>query len=257
MKVVFFTIALDAMPWITHHYPVFRKLKIPWEWWVMEGVAAPEKCTSWCKQLAPRLSKDGTSEYLQSLAWDERVHINQRVQWRGKVEMVNFPLKFLWEPCLLWEVDSDELWTAPQIERLAKFFEEHPEYDRAEFFCRYYLGPDIVITSRDTYGNRTDFEWRRVWRFRPGSKFTTHEPPTFTPINGSILKHKETEGMGLVFEHFAYATPQQIAFKSEYYPYPRIVEQWERLQANQKWPARVGDYLEWVKDEAIAERIKL
>ena len=45
MKVYFFTIVLDGMPFITHHLPVFNRLSFDWEWRIVEGVELPDNCT--------------------------------------------------------------------------------------------------------------------------------------------------------------------------------------------------------------------
>lgn len=67
-----FTIVLNGEPFIEWHLPVFRELSIPWQWRVVEGVAAPEHCTAWCRPLPDRwhrdfLSIDGTHEYLRAI----------------------------------------------------------------------------------------------------------------------------------------------------------------------------------------------
>jgi len=42
-----FTIVLNGMPYIQRHLAEFQKLKIPWEWKIVEGVAEPLGCTRW------------------------------------------------------------------------------------------------------------------------------------------------------------------------------------------------------------------
>lgn len=260
LKIVFLSIVLDGQPWISSHWPIMRTLPFKWEWHVVEGVAKNVNCTKWCRELPPRLSNDGTSEYLNSISFDKRVHIYRKELWQGKVEMINAPLVNIKEPCLLWEIDSDECWSAGQIIKMRSMFMREPERTSAQFFCRYFVGPDIVTTIRGTYGNY-DYDWHRVWRFTPGQKFVTHEPPVMVGPKGETLPDRrftqqETADAGLVFDHYAYALRKTVEFKQIFYPgCENAVEEWERLQANTKWPAKLGTYFSWVKDNSEVGRL--
>jgi hypothetical protein len=256
MKVVFLTIALDAMPFITFHYPVFRLLPFEWEWHIVEGVATNTNDTKWCNSIPPRLSNDGTTEYIDSLSFDPNIKVYRSEQWNGKVAMVNEPLKWVVEPCLLVQIDSDEIWTVKQLIALRDLFMANPKKQMGWFYCNYYVGSDLLITTRNTYGNNTEYEWQRAWRYEPGMTFEKHEPPLLQGIDRKqAFTHKETERAGLVFQHYAYAIEKQLVFKSQYYPYPTAVEDWKRLQANRRWPARLSDFFPWVKDDARVQRL--
>lgn len=249
----FFTIVLDGMPYITNHLPMMNRLKVPWKWHIVEGVAKNVKDTSWCQSILPRLSSDGTTQYLDSISSHPNVKIYQRQLWEGgKVEMVNTALSGMKTPGLLWQLDSDELWQPWQIEQTNSLFQMFPQKNCARFACRYFLGQNIIITSRGTYGNKPN-EWLRVWRFEPGMRFDRHEPPVILGMKEETFTQQETEAMGLVFDHPAYATEKQVAFKESYYGYKGAVEQWKKLQANTKWPVLVSNYLTWVKDGATAD----
>src|SRR5882672_1882183 len=218
MKITIVTIALDAMPFVTLHYPEFRKLKSDWEWLVAEGVAAPVLDTSWVSKMAPRLSQDGTTEYLDSVrAFDSRVHVFRRSEWPGKAAMFNRILETIYEPTILLQVDSDECWTAEQIEALVAMFQRDRSKNSAYFYCRYFVGRDLVIATRNGFGNHTEYEWLRAWRFVPGMRFERHEPPVIDGLTLNPFTHAETESEGIVFDHFAYATEAQVRFKQEYY----------------------------------------
>lgn len=283
MKIVFLTIALDAMPFITLHYPEFRKLNFDWEWRIAEGVAAPVADTSWVRQMSPRLSSDGTTEYLDSIAaFDPRVILFRKSLWPGKVAMLNAALKTVNEPCLLMEIDSDEYWTAEQITKLRQMFIDprppsspnailpttwRPEKNCAYFRCHYFVGRDIVITNKDGnhYGNNESYEWLRAWRFTPGNVFEKHEPPVLRGDAFNPFTHRETLAAGLVFSHYAYATEAAVAFKQEYYgssnnvagaKYDNAVRNWKRLQENAKWPVEdLSAFLPWVGPGVAADKI--
>jgi hypothetical protein len=260
MTVIFLTICLDGLPWIASHWPTMRTLPFKWEWHICEGVARNVHCSRWCKKLPARLSNDGTSEYLDSISFDKRVHIHRKKMWQGKIEMVNEPLKHIKEPCLLWEIDSDEVYTADQIIKMRSMFMREPERTSAQFFCRYFVGPDIVTATRGSYGNR-NYDWHRVWSFTPGQKFITHEPPVLVGPKGETLPDRrftqqETADAGLVFDHYAYALKKTVEFKSAYYTgCENAVAQWNRLQENAKWPCLLKNYFSWVNDNTEVRRL--
>lgn len=261
MKIHFFTIVLDGLPWIASHYPMMRQLPFKWTWHVVEGVAAPVKCTFWCKPLKPRLSEDGTTQYLKSLTFDGRVKLYQKERWEGKIEMVNAPLREIKEECLLWQIDSDEIWTAEQVGRVRQMFLQQPNKTSALFFCRYFMGPDIVTVGANSYGNTGEHEWRRVWRINPGEIFTTHEPPVIGGRKERDFPRTETAEAGLIFDHFAYALEKTLAFKQQYYGansgwYKNALADWRRLQTNESWPVkRLKDFIPWVDEKAGAIKI--
>lgn len=256
MKIHFFTIAYNAMPWITFHYPVMRQLPFEWEWHISEGPAAPKNCTSWCHELPPGPSGDGTVNYLKTLMEiDPRVSLYQKDMWEGKIEMVNASMGQIKEPTIVWQIDADEIWKFEQMTTMRQMFmSQYPEINAAQFYCRCFVGPDLVITNRNCYGNNTDYEWRRVWVGDRGFKFLAHEPPA-TNLKEEWFTHRSTEMAGLVFDHYSYATVNQVAFKAHYYGYQGAVASWIRLQENKQWPAKLRDFLPWVQDGAMAERI--
>ncbi len=248
----FFTICLDGMPFITNHLPVFNRLTVPWAWTVVEGVARNVACTRWCKTIYPRLSQDGTTEYLNSIKGHPRVKIHRREEWAGKIEMVNLALAGMTTPGILMQLDADELWLPHQLEQIAWMFRQNPTKNCARFFCRYFVGGNLAITSRGTYGNKPG-EWLRAWRFSPGMSFLSHEPPVLSDLKENAFTQEETERMGLVFDHYAYATEAQVAFKESYYGYRDAVVQWKTLQTHQKFPVKLKNFLPWVRDNAEAD----
>ncbi len=255
----FLTIVLDGLPWLAHIYPQLEKLDFDWSWRVVEGVAANVKDTSWCKPLTPRLSEDGTTQYLDALAgYDPRVILYRKELWNGKVAMVNEPLRTMYEPGLLFEMDSDELWSAEQIGKVHQMFLNDPKKNCAYFRCDYRVGPRVRITNADGehYGNHHAYEWKRVWRFSPGMRFKTHEPPVIENFQENAIKHEETARLGLVFVHQAYSTEKQIAFKEAYYPSCKgALEGWRKLQRNMRWPVDLKSFLPWVGEGVVVDRI--
>jgi len=279
LSVHFFTIVLNGQPFIRHHIEQMRQLPFRWHWHIVEGVAELKHDTAWSKVtggMIPALlhrdglSVDGTTEYLDTLKkeFPENITIYRPEAerfWDGKREMVNAPLADIREECLLWQVDVDELWTTAQIIQARNLFLEHPQKTAAYFFCHYFVGANLVLTSRDTYGNYSAHEWLRLWRYQPGDFWTAHEPPRlgrasygeepFAVESFNPFRHAETEAAGLVFQHYAYALESQLQFKESYYGYAGAVAQWQKLQATEQFPARLADYFAWVKDEAVVDTL--
>lgn len=255
MKLYIATICLDSMPFLKWHLPVLDQLHIPWEWHIAEGAAANVKDTKWCNPQSPRLSRDGTSEYLNSLASHPRVKIYRKQLWQGKVEMFNTMLAGMTEPGLLLQADSDELWSARQLEDIVTLFST-PQFENkncAYFYCRFYVGLNIVITSQNGYGNRLG-EWLRAWRFTPGMKFLTHEPPVMANFNAVPFIREMTAEQGLCFQHFSYCFPEQLTFKANFYGYTNALANWQRLQQNKVWPVTdLKQFLPWVGNGVTAD----
>lgn len=284
LPIHFFTIVLNGMPFIKYHINVLKKLPFKWHWHIIEGVADLKHDTSWPLNNGGKinsnlhnngLSKDGTTEYLNELKkeFPNNIFIYRKPNnkfWNGKLEMVNAPLKNIFEECLLWQIDSDELWTSEQIIKMRELFINNPEKTAAYFYCHYFVGEKLVITTRNTYGNNISYEWLRVWRFKPNDKWLSHEPPVLSRLdevysqrNGYLKNvatinpfiHYQTEINGLIFQHYAYVTDEQLLFKEIYYGYKNALNQWKLLQNNFKFPVLLKDYFSWVNDNSLVNNV--
>ncbi|HEY0256982.1 MAG TPA: hypothetical protein VGC39_06035, partial [Candidatus Methylacidiphilales bacterium] len=277
LPIHFLTIVLNGEPFIRYHLDAFKHLPFPWHWHVVEGIANLKHDSSWSVAGGGRInaalhhqgrSIDGTSEYLDQIAaqYPENISIYRKHggnYWDGKREMVNAPLANFPEECLLWQVDVDELWSQAQIEKLRELFLAHPAKSAAWFWCHYFVGPELVTTTRNTYGGNPGYEWLRVWRYRKGMYWASHAPPRLheKDAHGSTrdmgatnpFLHDEMEKQGLVFQHYAYVLPEQLTFKQSYYGYKNALAEWERLQAAADRPLKLADYFSWVKDEAVVD----
>ncbi|MBN2809604.1 MAG: glycosyltransferase [Deltaproteobacteria bacterium] len=278
LPVHFFTIVLNGEPFIRYHIEIFKQLKFKWHWHVIEGVAALKNDTAWCVANGGRitdelhaegLSKDKTTQYLDQLfsVYPDQVTVYRKSEgrfWHGKLEMVNAPLPAIKEECLLWQIDADELWTVSQINRARELFMKFPDRTAAYYWCWFFVGMDIVISTRNCYAQNPKQEWLRTWRYRPGCRWMAHEPPVLVePVGenrwrdlGRVkpFSHQETERAGLIFQHFAYVTREQLIFKEIYYGYSGATEKWEELQENTEFPILLKDYFPWVRDETQVNR---
>ncbi|HWE72078.1 MAG TPA: glycosyltransferase family 9 protein [Stellaceae bacterium] len=275
LKIHFFTIVLNGMPFIASQIDEMLKLPFEWHWHIVEGVASLSHDTAWSAAHGGRvdasfhrngLSNDGTSEYLDTLAREhpERVTIYRKPAgafWDGKIEMVRAPLARIGEECLLWEIDVDEFWTADMFARLREMFRLDPNRTAAYFVCHFFF-KSLVVTSANTYGNHLAYEWLRVWRFRPGDQWLSHEPPRLGRQSGdgdgwddlgalNPFTHGETLRNDLIFRHYAYVLPAQLRFKEVYYGYRNALKEWEDLPAT--GPVRLRDHLSWIDDDTRAD----
>jgi glycosyltransferase involved in cell wall biosynthesis len=286
LPIHFFTIVLNGEPFIRYHEHVLSRLPVPWHWHIVEGVASLVHDTSWSVASGGHIpasihdrgrSNDGTAEYLDGLAArvPDRVTLYRKPLdefWDGKREMCNAPLSNIMEECLLWQIDADELWTAEQISAVHREFVKDPSRTAALFWCDYFVGPEKMISTRYNYAENPAQEWRRTWRFKPGDRWLTHEPPTlsrrcnwvsrqwrklerrspFRRRKEKAFRHDETEAVGAVFQHFAYATEAQVNFKESYYGYTGALEKWRVLQSH-RGSGFLRDYFPWVTDECLVD----
>lgn len=273
----FFTIVLNGEPFIRHHIEQLNKLSCTWHWHIVEGVASLEHDTAWSVErggsidaTAHRntLSNDGTTTYIDELVrrYPDNITLYRTGGrfWSGKIEMIREPLKHIKEECLLWQLDVDELWTTAQFERLRQLFLDEAHRTAAWFWSWYYVGPDLVVSSRLGYSQNPNQEWLRVWRFRPGMEWISHEPPVLAlpQSDGRLLDvgriapfvHDETEEQGLVFHHASNVYEWQVRHKEHYFGYKDAVKHWRRLQEHAVFPQKLRLFLPWVKDDATVAR---
>lgn len=253
MKLHIMTLSLDSMPFITWHLPTLNRLGLDWTWHIVHGAAMNGGSTKWCQKQQPRLSRDGTTEFFKSISHHPRVKIYENPRWDSKDTMTNIVTENIHDECVLLQMDSDEAWESWQLEKIVRLMMTLPAYNVMQFRCQYFLGQNIIATGESSYGNRIG-EWVRAWRFKPGMTFKSHEPPVLNGCTGPTISVNETVAHGLIFQHYAYAFEQQVAFKGMFYGYPNAVAHWRRLQQNTVWPVnRLKDFLPWVDQRASAD----
>lgn len=224
------TIILDGAPFLVTQLQTFNRLNLDWHWYIVEGVSNAAKDTSWCRPIPGRRSKDGTTDILRDLTFHHRVSVYNKELWPSKVDMVNFALKDIRSSGVLMQIDADEFWQPRQIEEVVKLFEQRTDAHNAMFWCRYFVGPGLVMEDRDCFANNPSHEWRRAWRFTPGQLFLTHEPPVLSGQQNNVIPHAETDKLGLVFDHYSYVLQSQVEFKQRFYGYSGAVDGWQELQ---------------------------
>ncbi len=168
LPIHFFTIVLNGEPFIRYHLARMQALKCDWHWHIIEGLAELKHDTAWSLPYGATLptetvregrSIDGTAEYLDQIAREnpDRITLYRAPtppagrNWDGKLEMICAPMANIPDDSLLWEIDSDELWTTEQFELLRHLFLETPERTAAVFFCWYFVAPTLVINRKRRY----------------------------------------------------------------------------------------------------------
>jgi hypothetical protein len=251
-----FTIVLDGAPWIGAQFAELCRLRdFDWHWSIVEGVSLPKADTSWMGNQRAKVSHDGTNQFLSGLVGHPRITVNSRPQWNGKTEMINAALTAFKEDGILLQMDSDEIWTGDQMRRLVGIFTANPETNTVRVTMDYMLGPNVISTSTNGYGNRSN-EWVRAWRYQRGLWMECHEPPRFNGNRGKICERDEAEAILGPILHMAWVTPQQVGLKQRIYKggYENAVDNWISLQNNKDWPVKdLKSLLPWVGPNGSAD----
>lgn len=246
------TIVLNGFPWLPAVFAELNRMGTPFVWHVVEGACANTHCSKWMQPQRPAFSTDGSSQFIDSLAHDPRVRIYRNKLWDGKVSMVNAPLASIKEECVLVQVDSDELWSAEQFRQIGFLFEDDPALMLARFDCRYFVGSSLI-----TLDAGRDDEWLRAWRFLPGMRFLSHEPPNLAGNTGKSLNRRETAAILGKFDHHSWSTLSQVEMKSKLYgpKFAGAVEGWKRMQAWNDFPTRLKRFFPWASNDVLIGRV--
>jgi hypothetical protein len=248
-----FTIVLNGMPWLMELRETLFNTPANWTWTIVHGVADPVADTSWCQRI-PTPPDDSTLANIRTWArMDERIRVIEQPRWPGKTAMCNAALATFDTPGVLMQMDADEVWQPSQLRVVSTLFDRFEKAGGAMFLCRYWVGPRRYVCTPNAFGNHIAYEWIRAWRFTPGMEFERHEPPILSGVV-SYVSQPATAHLGLVFDHYAYATREQIEFKAMYYGDGYSVEAWDRLQ-EMRGPVDLCGVLPWVKSPVISYEV--
>lgn len=244
MKLLVYTLLLDGMPFLPMQYDLLSRLKCDRYWYVLHGAAMNNDSTSWCAPQEPRLSNDGSTEFLVDNEPPCETTIIHRKQWKSKDEMVAAVTDEIKEPCILFQLDVDEFYQPETIDRIVALFGDRT-IGAIRLPCRFWVGENLVCEGSNRWSNWPN-EWERFWRWEPGMTMLRHEPPTPENYLGRIMERGEAKQHALCFEHKAYVTDAQVRFKESYYNYQGLHQQWLSLQANDKWPISLSRFFSHV-----------
>jgi hypothetical protein len=251
-----FTIVLDGAPWLGAQFAELTRLRdIKWHWSIVEGASMAQKDTSWMANQGNKISHDGTHQLLQSFANHPRITVKSKPTWDGKTEMINAALTSFKNDGVLLQMDCDELWTSKQMATLVGMFEGNIQLSTLQVSMDYMVGPNVIATSTNGYGNR-DSEWVRAWRYGTGMWMECHEPPVFNGNGGRVYSRDDAyRWLGKIL-HMSWVTPQQVAQKQRIYgkPYAKAIDNWLSLQNNTNWPVNdLQQFLPWVGSGGSAD----
>ena len=252
MKRIAFTIVLNGMPFIKQQYKIIPDIFD--EWYIIEGATNPVSDTSWCNNIShefynsDKLSVDGTTEFLDSIASD-KIHIIRKGDfWNGKVEMCNSFVAGI-SDCILMQFDVDEIWSPEVLEDLLSYAQDNDHFDGMLFRCNYYVGEKLKLKQSGGYADNI-YEWSRLWKIRDNIIWLSHEPPRVKGCKNFLSKNY-TQSRGWVFDHYAYVLEEQVRFKENFYGYTNAVQQWKDLQACELFPCSARTYLKWIGDDTV------
>lgn len=254
LPVHFFTLVWNGMPFIKHHLSIFEKLPFNWHWHIIEGPACHGQ-DSGSKYHESRggfipedVKDDGTLAYLKELSNHSKVTVYSRQDWKGKVDMANAPLKNINAPCVLWQVDSDELYSVDLLEKAYRIFMLRPDKNIGILSFFQFVGPNKYVIrlshyekSLDTWGTH---DYPRLWRYEPGLKWVSHAPPAMS------IKEPKAFKVDVSFYHYSYVYEQQIRFKGSYYGYKDFLSKWNDLQKT-SGEVKLGEFFPWLKGSQV------
>jgi hypothetical protein len=222
------------------HLGVYQNID---HWIFVQGASKSTFCTSWCKSIPEEYhsngnSIDGTIPFLENLSklYPNKITvINTAGFWDGKVSMFNEALKLVNEPCYLWEIDIDEYWTATQMSNAEKIL-DHLGADIGSFNCDYLLSDDIIV--KGAWGEALGTGYRRLWKYKPHSRFIAHEPPVLENASKMVSPYLMPR-----FKHLSYYYEEDVIFKSKWYGnHHNIYNGWrDILSGVTKLPCEIKD----------------
>lgn len=228
------------------------------KWIIVEGASSSTFCTSWCKAMPDEYHKNGasTDNTLDILERAQKVACNAEIViipanglWNGKVEMFNRALQEVKHDCYLWQVDIDEYWTKQKMEH-AETILTNLKASTASFHCDYLITPDIIV--RGTWGEATKTGYIRLWDYKVGNKFLSHEPPVIQNHNTCVPPHIMPR-----FTHLSYFYEKDVLFKSKWYTdHENIHTGWKEIVSGKvQLPARIDALFKKPVQEAWKDTI--
>jgi hypothetical protein len=262
MKLRIFTNAYNAMPFIPAQYQWLQQLDCDWSWSISEGPARPMHCSSWRSRVPAGKSTDGTAECLDNLASkDKRVVVQHRPEWDGIIDMNNACLPDY--PCLLMQMSSDEVWPHTAVTSAIQAFESHPEKTAASVGCNLYVGPELIASGSD-FGNESEANFKVLWRYEPGMRILSYEPPMLSGQHANAFSRQEMRDRGVYFDHLYFFHEKQVRQKEDYYAsssvsfarmHHGITDRWKSLQARAEFPSAISDVFPWAPGQTMAVKV--
>ncbi len=136
----------------------------------------------------------------------------------------------------LWQVDVDEFYQPADMERVVARLAAEPDlpglvFDTVTFWGGFdYVTDSVYLRSGARY-------YRRLFRWRPGYRYTTHRPPTVADERGTVLSPVRDS---TVMHHYSLLLPKQVEEKCGYY----TQAPWAHRAGASRWAERTFGRLE-------------
>jgi hypothetical protein len=154
----------------------------------------------------------------------------------------------------LWQVDIDEFYRPEEMRRVLALLRDRPNVSAVSFRTRAFWGrPEYVADSWALRRGARDFD--RLFKWGPGYRYVTHEPPTVVDERGRNLRNldwlrgHDMASRGIFLYHYSLLFPWQVEQKVRIYRdeksefFPEIVDWAERSYFKLDRPYRVhNDY---------------
>ena len=212
----FVTIVLNGMPFI--EYALRAVYDFAHEIIVVEG--AVENCLFAANEDGS--SKDGTVECLKAFPDPQRKIRLIQGKWPEKCEMQNAALTHV-SGDYVWLMDSDEIYRATDLNKIRDLVKGDPSIAQVNFIPdNFWRGFDYIFISPEFF--KPLHHYRRLFKFSPGSRFTTHRPATLLPPGSdrstehqNCVGGERTRALGVVPFHYSYVFESQVRQKIELY----------------------------------------
>lgn len=216
VKVSFVMIVLNGMPFV--EYALKAIYEEAHEIIIVEG--AVENCLFAANPDGS--SVDGTVECIRSFPDPYRKIQLIQGRWPEKCEMQNAALEHV-TGNYVWLVDSDEVYKREDISRIRSILADDPTITQVNFIPdNFWKGFDYLFVSPRFF--EPACHYRRLFKFKPGSHFTTHRPPTIvwpgsdtTTEEMHLVDGQTTRRMGIIPYHYSYVLDSQVQQKIELY----------------------------------------
>jgi len=139
-------------------------------------------------------------------------------QFEEKTEECNAYIPYIRDDIdYLWQIDSDEIYTLDNIEKIKKVLIEEKPTSVGVRSCTFYGGFNNYLTGFEQ--NNDNF--LRIFKYEKGCYWETHRPPTIHYPNNIERKHISSDELfsrwGIEMHHYSYVFPRQVKNKMEYY----------------------------------------
>jgi len=167
-------------------------------------------------------SVDGTVECIRSFPDPCRKIRLIQGKWPEKCEMQNAALSYV-TGNYVWLVDSDEIYKSEDIQKIKSLIATDPGITQVNFIPdNFWKGFDYLFVHPCFF--EAPAHYRRLFKYVPGSRFTSHRPPTLvwpgsekTTEQIKLVDGTTTRKMGVYPYHYSYVFETQVQQKIELY----------------------------------------